>query len=144
MAGTARRRSPTPRIDVVGPGRSETHMFSNWPILFTRSWCRRRHLNLEVLEVLVSRVTLSLATTHGVRFTSCLFPRGGMLCPAPSRHAPTNHITDMFHKAPPRRGGVLQTSKCQWRTLHLQLRTRSVQSGSDTVMKQDSGSLCHT
>ena len=144
MAETAQRRSPTPLIDVVGPGRSETHMFSNWPILITRSCYRRHHLNLEVLKVLVCRVTLSLATTHGVAFTSCLFPFGGMPCPAPSRHAPSNHITDMFHKAPPRRGGVLQSSKCQWRALNLQLRTRSVQSGSDTVMKQGSGSLCHT
>ena len=106
MAETAQRRSPTPLIDVVGPGRSETHMFSNWPILITLSWYRRRHLNLEVLKVLVCRVTLSLATTHGVALTSCLFPRGGMLCPAPSRHAPSNHITDMFHKAPPRRAVV--------------------------------------
>ena len=56
-----------------GPWTIETHMFSNWPILITRFWYRRRHLNLEVLKVLVCRVTLSLATTHGV-FTSYLFP----------------------------------------------------------------------
>ena len=74
MAETAQRRSPTPLIDEVGPGRSETHTFSNWPILITRSWHRRRHLNLEVLKVLVCRVTLSLATTYGVAFTSCFFP----------------------------------------------------------------------
>ena len=67
-----------------GPGRSEIHMLSNVHFLITWSWYRPRHLNLEVIKVLVCWVTFSLATTCGMVSASCLFPQGGMLCPAPS------------------------------------------------------------
>ena len=71
---TAQRRSPTPCVNGVGPEQSEIYMFPNFPVLITRSWNGPRHLNLEVMSVLVCRVKLSLATTNGTVSTSCLFP----------------------------------------------------------------------
>ena len=146
VAETVQRRSPTPLIDVVGPGRSETHLFSNWPILITRSWYRRRHLNLEVLKVFgLSCHALSGHNTWcGVHILLVSFWRNAMSCTVTSCTIKPHHGHVSQGAAKTRCGGVLQASKCQWRALHLQLRTRSVQSGSDTVMIQGSGSLCYT
>ena len=59
MAETAQRRSPTQCIIVVEPERSEIQMFSNLPVLILRSLYGPRHLNLEVMSVLVCRVKVS-------------------------------------------------------------------------------------
>ena len=87
-------------------------MFSNWPILITRSWYRRRHLNLEVLKVLVCRVTLSLATTFGVAFSFLLvsFWRNAMSCPVTSCPIKPHHGHVSQGAAKTRCGGVLQAS----------------------------------
>ena len=96
-------------------------MFSNWPIIITRSWYRRGHLNLEVLKVLVCRVTLSVAATHGVAFTFLLVSlrRNAMSCPVTSR--PTK----------PHQGHVSQgAAKTWWRVASKQVPVASAPSAT--------------
>ena len=93
---TAQCRSPIPSINAVGRVQSDIHMFSNLPEIITRSWT----ITTLKQQTFWSVVSHSLwLQTCGMVSTSCLFPSGGMLCLAPSCHAPSNHIPVIIRMA---------------------------------------------
>ena len=89
---------------IIGFGREESIFHTKFylPIRITLSRHRPRHLKLKILGHVRLSCQIWLATTYGVVSASCLFSRGVLPCRASPCHVPSNNITVVIRKAPPR------------------------------------------